>query len=236
MRYSTQNKRILHWDGCTNVRDLGGLMSRDGRKIKWEALVRSDDPAKLTTRGWEALYAHGIRTIISLRTDGVDEEDLVLPENFPDIQSVAVAIEDLSDKEFMEKWAKTDLWSTPLYYQDAIARWPERHAAVFHVIAGAQEGGVLYHCARGVDRTGIISLMLLSLLKIPQEEVVSDYLLSADPERDKLLRARGTTAREVILNVLLDLDMDDYLLGANVNQGELEQLRDRVLVKSLWTK
>ena len=69
----TQYKRILQWDGCTNVRDLGGLISRDGRRIKWGALVRSDNPAKLTPKGWEALYTHGIRTIISLRTDGVDE-------------------------------------------------------------------------------------------------------------------------------------------------------------------
>ena len=81
----------------------------------------------------------------------------MLPENFTDIQSVRIAIEDLSDKEFLEKWAKSNLWSTPLYYQDAIACWPERHAAVFQAIAGAQQGGVLYHCARVVDRTGIIS-------------------------------------------------------------------------------
>ncbi|MEJ2487631.1 MAG: tyrosine-protein phosphatase [Anaerolineales bacterium] len=226
-----KQNRILQWDGCINVRDMGDLKTGDGRRVKWGALVRSDDPANLTTQGWEALYAHGIRTIISLRTDGVDEEELVLPVNLDDLRSIAMAIEDLSDKEFLEKWAKTDLWSTPLYYQDAIARWPERHAAVFQAIAGAQEGGVLYHCARGVDRTGIISLMLLSLLRVSHEEIASDYLLSTDPARDKLLHERGTTAREVILDTLKQLDIEGYLMGADVSQEELDKLRDRVLVK-----
>ncbi len=221
--------RILDWDGCSNVRDLGGLEAKAGHHIRWGAVVRSDDPAKLSPQGWTALYVHGIRTIISLRTDGVEEDDLLVPENFPDIEVLALAIEDLGDKVFLETWAKSDLWSTPLYYQDAIARWPERHAAVFLAIARAKAGGVLFHCARGVDRTGIISLMLLSLLDIPHEAIAADYTLSLDPERDELLQQRGTTARQVILDTLRGLDMQAYLLGAGVSRAELEALETRLL-------
>ncbi|TFH35238.1 MAG: hypothetical protein E4G99_07720 [Anaerolineales bacterium] len=47
--------RRLKWDGCNNVRDLGGYSAIEGRKTRWGALVRSDDPSKLTTEGWEAL-------------------------------------------------------------------------------------------------------------------------------------------------------------------------------------
>ncbi len=229
MDMNIHKNRVLDWDGCSNVRELGGLDTNDSRRIKWGAIVRSDDPAKLSPQGWESLYAHGIRTIISLRTDGIEEEDLVLPEHFSDLESVPLAIEDLSDKEFLEKWAKTDLWSTPLYYQDAISRWPDRHAAVFLAIARAQEGGVLFHCARGVDRTGIISLMLLSLLGIPHGEIANDYLLSVDPEREKILQERNTTARKVILNALKDLDMQDYLLGTGLSQKEIDKLKNRLL-------
>ena len=66
--------RFLGWDGCSNVRDLGGLNTRDGRQTRWGAVVRSDHPAKLTENGWSELYAHGIRTIISLRTHGLVED------------------------------------------------------------------------------------------------------------------------------------------------------------------
>ena len=226
-----QNRR-LNWDGCTNVRDFGGLETASGRRIQWGAAVRADDPAKLSPEGWAALYAHGIRTIISLRTDGLEEDDLVLPDRLDGLDVVALAIEDLKEKEFLETWAATDLWSTPLYYQDAIARWPERHAAVFLAIAQAQDGGVLFHCGRGVDRTGIISLMLLALLDVPHELIAEDYLLSSDPERDKILQAQNTTAREVILNALKDLDMNAYLLDAGVSQREIDKIKNRLLESS----
>lgn len=53
-------RRILNWEGCNNVRDLGGLPTRSGLRTRWGALVRSAHPAKLTAAGWGALYAHGI--------------------------------------------------------------------------------------------------------------------------------------------------------------------------------
>jgi protein-tyrosine phosphatase len=71
--------RILNWDGCNNVRDLGGLRTRSGSQTRWGAVVRSDNPCKLSRAGWASLYGHGIRTIIPLRTDGQpeDEPDIV---------------------------------------------------------------------------------------------------------------------------------------------------------------
>ena len=59
-----------------------------------------------------------------------------------------------------------DLWCTPLYYRDALKRWPERHAAAISAIARAQPGGVLIHCKRGVDRTGIMTLLLLAAVGV----------------------------------------------------------------------
>ncbi|MCK7522506.1 MAG: hypothetical protein MZV64_34915 [Ignavibacteriales bacterium] len=51
--------------------------------------------------------------------------------------------------EFRNKWASSELWCTPLYYHDALRRWPERHAAVISAIAQAQPGRRTYPlCAR----------------------------------------------------------------------------------------
>jgi hypothetical protein len=223
------NNRILTWDGCINVRDLGGLKTANGEVIRRGTFARSDHPNRLTADGWQALYGHGIRTIISLETDGMEDEAVVLPENYAEIDLAAAAIEDLKDKEFLTTWAATDLWCTPLYYNDAITRWPQRHAAVFKAVAGAQEGGVLIHCKRGHDRTGIISLMLLSLLGVPHEDIAADYLLSVDPERDEILSKRNTTSEEVILNTLEALDMHTYLLDAGLSQTEIETIKARLL-------
>ena len=221
--------RQLNWDGCKNVRDLGGLDACDGRKTRWGALVRSDDPFKLTSKGWEALLAHGIRTIITLRTEGKTEYEIDMQMLPSGVEVVSVAIEDLGDREFLQKWAVTDLWCTPLYYQDALRRWPERHAEVVASFAQAQTGGVLIHCSRGIDRTGIITLLLLTLVGVVAEDIVADYELSSDPERDEILRAHETSSRKVILETIANLNVKTYLLEAGLSPEDLETARERLL-------
>jgi protein-tyrosine phosphatase len=221
--------RQLIWEGCNNVRDLGGLSALDGRKTRWGAVVRSDAPSKLTTAGWHALYMHGIRTIISLRTEGKTEPDFYLPYLPSGIEVISVAIEDLSDVEFLQQWAATELWCTPLYYQDALRRWPQRHAEVVLAFAHAQPGGVLMHCSRGQDRTGIMTLLLLDLAGVAAEDIATDYELSLDPERDEILRAYDTSSHKVILDTLADLDAETYLLEAGLSQPDLEAARERFL-------
>lgn len=221
-------ERVLVWDGCRNVRDLGGLRISDGRATRWRAVVRSDTPTRLTAAGWSALYDYGIRTIISLRTDGMQEDELNFTSPYPDLTTVQAAIEDVTDKEFVQQWAATDLWSTPLYYKDALRRWPERHAAVVSAIARARPGGVLFHCVRGHDRTGIVTLLLLALVGVTPEEIVADYALSSDPERDELLAREHTSVRDVLLSALDGLNIDHYLGMGGVSQEELAAVRQRL--------
>jgi protein-tyrosine phosphatase len=221
--------RQLKWDGCNNVRDLGGFIASDGRKTRWGALVRSDTPSKLTTDGWDALWAYGIRTIISLRTEGKTEYELdiqILPSG---IEVISIAIEDLGDTEFLHKWAATDLWCTPLYYQDALMRWPKRHAEVVATFAHSQTGGVLIHCVRGHDRTGIIAMLLLALVGVSAEDIVTDYELSPDPEREEILKAQDTSSRNVILETLENIDVETYLLAGGLSPSDLEAARERLL-------
>jgi protein-tyrosine phosphatase len=221
--------RQLNWDGCQNVRDLGGLRTLNGRRTRLGALVRSDTPARLSAAGWSALYAYGIRTIITLRTHGMQEDALDFTSPHPDLATVQVAIEDVTDAEFVRQWASTDLWCTPLYYREALRRWPERHAAAIAAMAHARPGGVLFHCVRGHDRTGIIALLLLALAGVTADGIVADYALSLDPGRDELLAGQGTSVREVILGVLAGLDVERYLLAGGLSQPDLEAVRERLL-------
>lgn len=223
------NERVLVWEGCNNVRDLGGLRTSDGRVTRAGAIVRSDNPAKLTASGWSALHAYGIRTIITLRTHGMQEDELNIMPPYSDLVTVQAAIEDITDMEFRNKWASSELWCTPLYYHDALRRWPERHAAVMSAIARAQPGGVLIHCVRGTDRTGIIAMLLLALVGVPLDEIIADYELSPDPERDALLAGEHSSVRDAILSALDGLDIDNYLRRGGASQDDLDAVRKRLL-------
>lgn len=223
------DERILAWDGCINVRDLGGLRTSDGHMTRRGAIVRGDTPARLTPAGWSALYAHGIRTIITLRTYGMTEDELNFTSPYPDLVNIQAEIEDITDREFVQKWVNTNFWGTPLYFRDTLERWPERHAAVFSAIAQARPGGVFFHCIRGYDRTGIISLMLLGFAGVVLEDIVADYELSVDSYRDELLARENTSVRQAIFNTLDGFDMDGYLLRSGASQDDLSALRTRFL-------
>jgi len=224
------SNRILNWEGCSNVRDLGGMDASNGSKTRWNAIIRGDQPAKLTDKGWASLYEHGIRTIVSLRTHGFDEKDhpLVVPPH-SDIQVVSVEIEDVTNKDFVQKWATTDLWGTPLYWTDALNLWAHRHAAALKAIAQAQPGGVLFHCIRGYDRTGIIAFLTLALAGVSLKDITADYELSVDSVRDKLLAERNTNAYEVLQKTLDSIDLENYLLEGGMTHDDINALHARLL-------
>ena len=232
--------RHLDWDGCYNVRDLGGLRAAGGRPIRRGAVVRSDAVSRLTAAGWSALHAHGVRTIVNLR-DPTEYEPDVAPRP-AGLTTLTLPLEDRSDAEFWRQWR--DLSSTPLYYRPFLHHRPERVAAVFAAIAEASPGGVLLHCAAGRDRTGLIALVLLTLVGVSPEEIAADHALSAERLRlrsvhlgrvdediraQELLRAANTSARAEILATLASFDPADYLRAAGLGDDRLAAVRTRLL-------
>jgi hypothetical protein len=228
------SNRILNWQDCNNVRDLGGLSASNGGKTRWGAIVRGDQPSRLTVEGWDALYKHGIRTILSLRTYGFDEKDhpIVVPP-YSDIDVISVEIEDVTNEDFVEKWATSDLWGTPLYWTDALNLWPHRHAAALNAIAQAKPGGVYFHCIRGYDRTGIIAFLTLALAGVSLADITSDYELSADEVRDRILAERSTNAYEVLQKTLTGIDLENYLLNGGMTQSDIHAIREKLLEVNL---
>jgi protein-tyrosine phosphatase len=63
-----------------------------------------------------------------------------------------------------------------------LAEHPERVIAAVRAIATAPPGCVLFHCASGKDRTGLLALVLLALAGATPDEIIADYL----PSRDRL--------------------------------------------------
>jgi protein-tyrosine phosphatase len=219
---TTPPQRALAWDGCSNVRDLGGLRTERGGETAWRAVVRSDSPDRLTAAGWEALAAYGIRTIVDLRNE--DE----LGGEPAGVDYVHLPLDGVEDAEFWAEWGSGPQFGTPLYYRPHLERFPERNAAAVRAIARAQPGGVLFHCVGGRDRTGQVAMLLLALAGVAPEEIAADYRLSGNDEGDEFLAGRGTSSTEVILETLDGLDVETYLRASGVNDADLAGIRRRL--------
>ncbi len=186
-------------------------------------MVRSGSPDGLSERGWAALRAYGIRTIVDLRND--DEREAAPRTG---IETLHLPLDGQEDAEFWAEWAGGPQFGTPLYYLPHLDRFPDRNARVIEAIARAEPGGVLFHCVGGRDRTGQITLLLLSLAGVEPEQIAADYCLSPG-EGDDFLASRGTSSTEVVLAILAELDAEAYLRGAGVSEADLEAVRARLL-------
>lgn len=237
------DERDLRWDGMYNVRDLGGLPTVDGGRTRRGALVRSESLDWLDPPGWAALHAHGVRTCVDLRSAFELGVEPYRSAN-ADIDVIRAPLEEglLDDPEF-RSWAESGDLSNALYFEPYLRRWPDRLAAVVSVIARAAPGGVLYHCQRGRDRTGLVTMTLLSLVGVPVEIIVDDHLrtdgrlvgegialghVPLDGEAERYA-ARGTTARATLTRLLTGLDAERLLLDGGLLTEELASVRARLL-------
>ena len=234
--------RDLAWEGCFNVRDLGGLRTGDGRDTRWGAVVRAATLDGLTAAGWSGLHAHGIRTIVDLRNDA--ERDARSGPSVPDVTTAHVPLDDAADTEVWRHCWDNELDGSPLYYRPFLERKPDRCAAAVAAIARAEPGGVVFHCGAGRDRTGLVTLLLLALVGVAPEDIVADYELSnlrlppfwaARGEEDQnpriadILARKGTTASALLLDILASLDVEAHLRSGGLGDGDLAAVRARLV-------
>jgi protein-tyrosine phosphatase len=230
-------ERDLQWEGCFNVRDLGGFPTRTGGTTAWGAVVRSESPAALTEQGWAALRAHGVRTIVDLR----DPTELETLPPRAELDALHVPVLDFADRAFWEPLRGS--WDTLRFYRAALEHWQDRFTAAVVAIARAEPGGVLVHCQVGRDRTGLVCALLLSLAGVPAAEIAADYALSAERLRpvydrlaqdleDELARERlhreNASEAQWMLDLLAGLDAEAYLAGGGATPDDLRAARRRI--------
>ena len=239
--------RHLDWDGCFNVRDLGGLRAAGGRTTRFGAVVRADALDGLSQAGWDALTRHGVRTVIDLRDD--DERRPDAAPRPREVGTLHIPLDDSGDREFWSVWRNGPQFGTPLYYGPHLERFPERSVAVLAAMADAPPGGVVFHCGGGRDRAGQVALLVLAVAGVSREAIASDYALSFErlparyaahrepdqgPVLQQYLAEQGTTAEAVIVELLTSVDVPEALRDAGLSDAHVERLRSRLLCAPAW--
>jgi len=229
------NGRELSWDGCVNVRDLGGL-----GQIRPGAVVRMEAATRLSEAGWAAAWAHGVRTVVDLRDAGEREPDRV-PRPLG-ITTVHVPLEP-PGTPFYEHWKKIDNLASPLHFPAMLAEQPQPVITAVRAIANAAPGCVAFHCAGGKDRTGLLALVLLRLAGAAPEEIIADYLVTYDRMKQRydeigapdqlaavseLLASRNTTIEASLTSTIASLTMPGFLLENGLSDTELAALHTRL--------
>jgi len=243
----------LVWDGCVNVRDLGGLETEDGGETQPGRLVRADNLRRLSDEGWRALEAAGVRRVVDLRFPEELAED---PPGDVPVEVVHVSLLGASrtpewEAEFndaMDRAATAEeylVWS----YLEFLERYRRQFGRALQAIADAPDGAVAVHCVGGKDRTGLIAALALRLAGVAAETVAADYALTEAnlaPSHPEWVAAAADAAerrrRELLLpsppgamlRVLEELErryggVGAYLRAAGLDDERLRRLRSRLL-------
>lgn len=215
-RTDSTTPRLLHIDGITNVRDLGGFPTVNKRKIRQCMLYRTselDKHVQITPAGINELLSLGIKTDLDFRrateTQGpVLDESKVKWYNFP-ISPYAEIFEDISTKE--------------------------QYLKSFKLLCDESNYPMFVHCWGGMDRTGCWLFILGAALGADEEDLTVDYEFSSfslwgrrSRNSDLFvgfrdgLRKYGDNVHDAAVN---------YLLECGLTSDELEKIRSILLEK-----
>ena len=177
-----EDTRKLPFTGAHNFRDLGGYKTSDGKTVKWGKVYRSDNLHSLTDEDLKYMERLNIKSVVDFRSDEErnEEPDRLTPDMTPILLPIKFEPEGVTEN-LTRDLTFGNLDSSNLlrdFNVILIKEFTEEYRDFFrHIVDNGGEPFVL-HCTAGKDRAGFGSAMILTVLGVPREKIIEDYLLT----------------------------------------------------------
>ncbi|MBQ1022357.1 tyrosine-protein phosphatase [Micromonospora sp. D93] len=178
--------------GAPNARDLGGLVGADGRRVRVGQLIRTPALGRLTDEDLPVLAKLGPACVVDLRAT---TEIAVAPDDrfAAEPRVVRLPVHDPEHPVFtyvsavllghdLDAYAELARQGTA-GAMAAIYRWfvtgesaRVGFAEAVRLAARPENLPLLYHCSAGKDRTGWLTVILLTALGVDEAAIRADYL------------------------------------------------------------
>lgn len=211
--------RTMDIDGVKNMRDVGGLVTTDGKTIQYGIMYRSAHFDSITEKGKEQIKRLGVKTDVDLR----GESNTVSPlgENVRRLNYNAPYYVDEADGNGIQ----SGLNGAESYVKEFVKE--------FKACADPDNYPIGFHCSLGRDRTGTLAAMLYAVSGVSRYDIVKEYELSwlSTAAANNVFIQTGS------INKLCDfIESKDgetfkdkacnFLLSIGVTQAELNSVRD----------
>lgn len=211
--------RTMDIDGVKNMRDVGGLVTTDGKTIQYGIMYRSAHFDSITEKGKEQIKRLGVKTDVDLR----GESNTVSPlgENVRRLNYNAPYYVDEADGNGIQ----SGLNGAESYVKEFVKE--------FKACADPDNYPIGFHCSLGRDRTGTLAAMLYAVSGVSRYDIVKEYELSWL----STAAANNPHIQTGSINKLCDfIESKDgetfkdkacnFLLSIGVTQAELNSVRD----------
>jgi len=207
--------------GVANTRDLGGLTTASGKKIRTGMIIRGANVDSINSEG--KLF---MTEVLGVRTD----LDLRAPNEGTAGQGFSPISKEINYVNY-----------SGILYGDVSN--PEKQAVLadeIRVFTKAENYPVYIHCAIGRDRTGTLSMLLEALLGVPEKLIYRDYemsFLSALCNQDEVdAKTMIGINFDPTVNYINSFEgktladrAENYLKSIGLTQAELDAIKDIML-------
>ncbi|GAA3965208.1 tyrosine-protein phosphatase [Gordonia caeni] len=235
----------IRLDGASNFRDVGGYQTSNGKTVRSGLVFRSNRLSRLTESDKQKITDAGITLDVDLRNVSERNEE---PDTLPagvryqvaDVVSIDHGIwfhefvpitlgRALVDAYVNDSSNVGQSIGYPFMVSYRGADFAFRD--LLTAIARNTDGGTVFHCSAGKDRTGWGTAVLLSILGVPRQTIETDFMKS------NTYLGRSNAVDLSWLHAAFDQvkrlygSMDNYVRrGLRVGQSTVDALRARLLV------
>lgn len=177
-----QIKKDIALKSVLNFRDVGGMVTNSGQRIKEWIVFRSASPDKISRVDIRKLQNLNVKTIVDLRAPYEQKRRSGRIDGFETV-SLTLDFEQTTREKLMpflrKKGAEAEIEkvSNSLYLEILDAAAPA-FRKVLELLLEKEGAPLLIHCQAGKDRTGILSALLQMTLDAERQSIINGYLKS----------------------------------------------------------
>ena len=163
-------------------KDFGGIKNAENKVIRKNMILRSINLNKLKKADIKKLKKSNLLKVIDLRTNiELKEKPDVKIENvkymhIPIFEEKTAGITHEKEDNLIDSLSKipdmTNLYIKMVTEEYSVLQLKK----VIDEIVNSEDFSILFHCTAGKDRTGIVSMLILSILDVNVDEIMKDYL------------------------------------------------------------
>lgn len=158
-----------------NTRDLGDYITADGQyKIKTGVLFRSAQLTGLSDDQLKAYRKLNLQTDIDFRNDSTFLTQPDMPVTPNDVRRILIYSDASDDDSGVDHYNKGELSTLP----EATKGYHDFLTTILDT-----PGATIYHCSHGNDRTGIATVLLMSIFGMKNNDIIKNYMMSNNYSR-----------------------------------------------------
>lgn len=167
--------RRVTFEGIANFRDLGGYPAGTGY-TQYHRFYRSTHLASATASDLDKLTALRLGTILDLRHPSeIEAQPDLIPKN---TKYIAISLlGPMNPQDIRVNSQVRDTKTLANMYKQIIENSQSAIRASINLLSET-EHPVLFHCAAGKDRTGLLAMFLLAIAGVDDMDIIADYEIS----------------------------------------------------------